>query len=449
MAESVERARTGARAGEASDTRRLAIRGSGWLLGGQVLNQGLRLVSNLILTRLLAPELFGLIALAQVVNRGVSMFADVGLRGNVVQHPRGDEHEFLDTVWSVQILRGVVLWVVILLLAGPAADFYAIPELRVLMPLLGLTMVFTGFQSTAVYSVIRHVQPKRRVLFQAGAKFAGVVVMLVWAVVSPNIWALAAGGLTTGVLTAVSTWYLVPGRRHDRPGFDPSAARAILQFGRWILLSTALTFVLQEADRLALGKLVSPTELGIYTIGALFSASILAVVSKLAVDVLFPIYAKIARDPARELRLAGAKMRAAVLAVALPPLWALALAGPALISFLYDARYHDAGWMAQILAVGAVAQALTVTSERMLLAVGDSYRHMWGQFFQTAGALVAMAIGGLLGGLVGLLIGLAVGRWLGWAAVTVLVVRQGHSSTLVDAAAIGATVAVVGGGMLL
>ena len=84
------RAATG-RAGKGGELRRLAVRGSAWILGGQVAGQGLRLVSSLLLTRLLSPDLFGLIALAQLVNRGVAMFSDVGLRGNVVHHERGDD----------------------------------------------------------------------------------------------------------------------------------------------------------------------------------------------------------------------------------------------------------------------------------------------------------------------------------------------------------------------
>ena len=68
------------------------------------------LASNLILTRLLFPEAFGLMALGSVVLVGLQMFSDAGIGPSIAQSPRGDDPEFLDTAWTAQVLRGVILW---------------------------------------------------------------------------------------------------------------------------------------------------------------------------------------------------------------------------------------------------------------------------------------------------------------------------------------------------
>src|SRR6056297_1188757 len=101
-----------------------AVRSTGFTIikiGG---HNFLRLVSNLALTRLLFPEAFGIMAIVQVVLVGVAMFSDFGIKGSIVQDERGDDPDFLNTAWTFQILRGFVLGTVVLLAAGPIADFY-------------------------------------------------------------------------------------------------------------------------------------------------------------------------------------------------------------------------------------------------------------------------------------------------------------------------------------
>src|SRR6056297_1388295 len=101
-----------------------AIRSAGFTavkFGGQ---NFLRLASNLVLTRLLFPEAFGIMAIVQVVLGGVAMFSDIGIRASIVQNPRGDEPDFLNTAWTVQIIRGIFLGLIVFFSAGSVATFY-------------------------------------------------------------------------------------------------------------------------------------------------------------------------------------------------------------------------------------------------------------------------------------------------------------------------------------
>ena len=90
--------------------RAKAMRGSAMTIisfGGQNV---LRLGSNLILTRLLFPEAFGLMALVQVFMGGLQMFSDLGIQASIIQNSRGDDPDFLNTAWTIQVIRGTCLW---------------------------------------------------------------------------------------------------------------------------------------------------------------------------------------------------------------------------------------------------------------------------------------------------------------------------------------------------
>src|SRR5262245_13235865 len=89
-----------------------------WSFSGYGVSLAIRLVSNLIMTRLLAPEMFGVMAIASTVIVGLSMFSDLGLRQNIVQSRRGHEPVYLNTVWAIQIIRGIAIFSISLLVCA-------------------------------------------------------------------------------------------------------------------------------------------------------------------------------------------------------------------------------------------------------------------------------------------------------------------------------------------
>src|SRR5215470_3170600 len=102
---------------ERKSLKRRVLSASVWSLSGYAVSQALRFGTNLVMTRLLVPEMFGVMAIATIVMVGLAMFSDLGVRQNIVQSRRGDDPAFLNTAWSVQIIRGVLLWVATVLVA--------------------------------------------------------------------------------------------------------------------------------------------------------------------------------------------------------------------------------------------------------------------------------------------------------------------------------------------
>jgi O-antigen/teichoic acid export membrane protein len=91
-----------------------ALRAGRWTLVGFAATQSVRLVSTLVMTRLLVPSMFGVMAIAVMVNVIASLLTDLGIRQNIVQSRRGTDPMFLNTAWTVQIVRGFVIWALVL-----------------------------------------------------------------------------------------------------------------------------------------------------------------------------------------------------------------------------------------------------------------------------------------------------------------------------------------------
>ena len=388
-----------------------ALRGSLWTLGGFGISRALRLVSHLILAWLLTPEIFGLMALVKVFMHGLEMFSDIGIRPSIIQSKRGYDPAFLNTAWSIQIIRGLTLWAVTCALAGPFAWWYgqsdpAATQLSVLLPVAAFITVIVGFQSTALATLNKDLKLGRITMIELINQAVSLTVMIGWALLHPTVWAMIAGGLAGAFSKTVLSHFLVPGHP-VRLGWDRDCRRELFKFGKWIFLSTAFTFLALNLDKLVLGKLMTLAELGVYGIALVFSKAALDVTSRLGSSVMFPIYSKFQDQPDKLMSVA-LRAREVVLWVGVAVCVCFAVGSPLFFETLWDHRYHRAGMLAQWLTIYIWMRILLYTMDRIPLAMGNSRVLFFSNIIQTCGILTAMA-GYWTSGLPGFIVGLAAG----------------------------------------
>lgn len=419
------------------------MRGSLLTIFNQFAGQGMRIGGNLLLTRLLFPEAFGLMALVQVVIRGVEMFSDVGVRGSIIFNKRGKDPVFLDTAWTVQIIRGGILTILVALLAVPAAHFYEEPALVWLLPAVGVTPLIRGFASTSRHSLTREVVLGKLVRLDLTAQAMGLVTMVGLALIWKSVWALALGGLVAALATTLMSHHLIPGYR-NRFRYEKSAARSLFHFGKWIFFAVLFAFLIEQADRLVLGRVVTAAELGVYSVAAVVARMVTRMISKLSFSVLQPVFARLHEQDRKVMRAKILRMRALVLAAALPPLWFLAVFGDRLIELLYDERYIDAGWMVKIVAVGAIGSVVAGSTERVILSSGDSFRWMLLQASRTVILVLGIWGGFYYGeGIPGLLTGIAASRFVSYLPLAYFLRRYGAWLPGLDLAAFAVSAGVI------
>jgi O-antigen/teichoic acid export membrane protein len=206
-------------------------------------SMGIRVINSAILTRLLMPEAFGLMVLVGTLIVGVSLMSDIGLGPNVIQSRRGDDPVLLNTVWTLQVLRGAAIFVISLLLAPAVALIYHEPRLMALLPALGLIVIIGSFNSTNLLSMSRHLGVRRLFLLDITAQIFGLLVTVCCALIHPSVWALVIGATFYSAYRLVLSFYrpLIPGIRNSFR-WDRESVHSVVHFGKWILLSTAFCF---------------------------------------------------------------------------------------------------------------------------------------------------------------------------------------------------------------
>lgn len=346
-----------------------------------MLTQVLRLAGNLVLTRLLLPEMFGLMALANLVVLGLSLFSDLGLNQGVVRSRRGHEADYLNTVWTVQLLRGLLLAGGVLLVAAgvefaammhwwPEGSVYADQRLPVLLAALALCPLIGGFDSTKFALAHRNMSQRTVTLIAIICQLGGLVVMVVWAWVDRSMWALVAGSIATNLLRASLGHVLLPGPANTLR-WDKAAVAEIFGFGKWIFFSSILGFLAANGDRLILGGLTDSVQLGLYSIAFLMVNTFQDLLAKLLGTVAYPALSDVTRNRPHELKRVYYKFRFPLDAVALLACGGLMSGGHLIIEFLYDDRYHGAGAMLSLLAVALVAVRYTL-ADQCFMALGKS-----------------------------------------------------------------------------
>lgn len=355
--------------------RESARSGSMWIGGGYVLGQILRLAVNVALAAILFEEAFALMAIVSAVMQGLAMFSDVGLRPSVIRSERGDEPDFLNTVWTFQVIRGILLTLMAALLAWPLTVIYAANDpmayqLMWLIPLVGLTAFIDGLQSSRIMTAARYMQLKRVTAIEFITQLVNAIIIISLAWYMRSVYALAIAGVLSCCLRTALTYFLLDGIR-NRLFIEPAAARTIFSFGKWIFVSTVLTFLAIQLDRLVFAGLYSLAEVGVYSIAAGLAMMVGILIGALQGSVVFPWYSRMMEE-GMSLADAFKQARAPVILICTYMTALLVVCAQSFFEVAYDDRYIRAATYLQILSVGAWFACLDTMYGAAFLAAGRS-----------------------------------------------------------------------------
>lgn len=354
-----------------------AMRSSLWMLGSNLGMKALRLGSNLILVRLLAPEDFGLMAMVFTLHSGLEMLTDIGIKPAVVRSLNGGDPRFLRTAWTVQAIRlGVGALIVVgagalLGVLSGAVDLgdtiYADPRLPWLIAASALILATNGLESINIATAERDVAMQRVIAVNATAYVTATGVIILWAWLAPGVWALLWGTLFGAALRCALSHVLLPG---PRMGFvmDRAHAAEIWDFGKWLMGSSALGFFARHGDKLILAALFDPTAFSFYAIARLWTDAAQQTVNRVSSSIGLAALSEVNRKRPADLPRAFRKYRLAQNAVCLGGFTVFLVLGQTLIGTLYPAHFAPVGAIMPLLAPLLLLQMYGAHSSLVLMA---------------------------------------------------------------------------------
>lgn len=236
-------------------------RGAGWMVGFRLLNRLLGLASILVLVRLLAPEDFGLVALAFAFAAAIEASTALGLEAQLMRAPEPDR-DLYDTAFTLNLLRGLLLAVVVALAAAPAAAWMREPQLEAVMLTLAGLALLGSMGNVAVVDFLRALDFRREFVFRAVPRLAQAVAGIALALLLQSHWALLLAILVATLCSLALGYAMQP----YRPRLTLVAWRSLIVVSAWSWLLGVAIMLRDRLDNLVVGRLLGPAQLGIYTV---------------------------------------------------------------------------------------------------------------------------------------------------------------------------------------
>ncbi|HJK98010.1 MAG TPA: oligosaccharide flippase family protein [Polyangiaceae bacterium LLY-WYZ-14_1] len=401
-----------------------AIRGSLVSVAQAVAANVIRLGSNLVLTRLLFPEAFGIMALIHTLMSGLHMVSDIGLHPIVINHGSAEQRWFRDTIWTIALVRGAMLTLLGLIAAWPMAVFYQEPDLVFYLPVVSLSAFVLGTTSVNWILAQRRLDFLRIASIEVGIQVVAAAATIGLAWWTRNEWALVVGSLFGPCFQSLMSHLAVPGDR-DRIAWNPEVVDNVRRFGKWLFVSSIATFLAGRLDVLLLGRLMPMGVLGVYSLGSMIARLPQDLGYRAMGFVLQPaLAAAIRKDPSRATERARQIQEPIVMAAGVPLLW-VGLFAPAFFELFYDERYHEAATFAQLLVPAVWFSLLGLVASQTSLALGHSRPLALSNIVQLVATAAACLGGWALAGAPGFILGVGAGALAGYAVISYALVREG------------------------
>ncbi len=369
-------------------TGRKLLSAIGVIFASDGASQFLRFFSNLALTWLLVPKCFGTIILVNLVRQALEMFADVGIGTHVVRSADGEKKEYLDTAWTVQLVRSFLLWGLAVVSAWPMTLRYPEHEgLGGLICAAGALAVIDALASMSVHTVYRRLEMGRLSLLNIVSQVIGAAVSIVLACFWRSPWVLAGGMFASAASRSVLSYFmLTPYRPVLR--WAPVYVHDLWSFGKWIFVASALTFISGKGELFFVGSILTPEEFGKYGITFMLVQTVPMIFQSATGRVLYPFYCtEFGTDSARR-RITRLRV---ILMLSLGVVLAgMGVFGSDLIRLLYKEDYWMPLSVVPLICLGFFFNMMNMTFSSLPLAAGESRRYTLIQFLQVVALIVTL-----------------------------------------------------------
>lgn len=268
-------------------------RGGLWVFALRITNRVLGFASTIILARVLAPTDFGLFGIALLAMSALDTFSQAGLNAALVQKKQ-EIAPYLDTAWTFQAIRGVLLALVLFATAPYVAAFFGTLAAKPILQVIGLSTLIQGFTNIGVIYFDKELEFHKQFAYQFSRTLANVGIAISLVLLLRSVWALVFGFLGGNLLQLVVSYFIHPYR--PRLSFNRGQFKELFNFGKWVLGSSILIYLVTQGDNIFVGKLLGIAALGFYQMAYQISNMPATEITHAISQVTFPAYSKLQSD---------------------------------------------------------------------------------------------------------------------------------------------------------
>lgn len=273
-----------------------AIKGIGWMGSLQGAFRLLTLLKFVIIARLLDPTQLGLFGIVMLMVSFFESISDFGLSLFLIQTEK-QENKLIHAVWTVSIVRGILLSILLVLVSYPIAIFFNVTDNIYLFLVASLIPLVKSFANPSIAKFQKHLLFHKEFLFRSTIITIEVLsaIILVYILRSP-IGLIFSLLLSTLIETVISLMIIKP---VPKLTFETKQIEEIVHFGKWVSLIGTASFFSNQLDSIVVGRILGTEGLGIYQVAQKFSLKIMSEAGDVIAKVVFAVFAKIKNEEQR------------------------------------------------------------------------------------------------------------------------------------------------------
>lgn len=342
------------------------VKGGFWVFALRITQQIFYIIRLIILARILAPHDFGLLGIAMLTMLTLENFSQTGFQAALIQKKENID-EYLNSAWTVGIIRGFILFIILYFIAPYAAIFFKTPQAEPIIRVIGFSSLIQPFTNIGIIYFRKELEFNKQFIYQLTGTLADFVVAVSTALLLRSVWALVFGLLAGNAARLIVSYLIHPYR--PQISFDMTKAKELFGFGKWVLGSSILIFLITQGDDIFVGKLLGATMLGFYQMAYKISNTPATEITHVISQITFPAYSKL-QDNTPRLREAYLKV------LQLTAFLSFLLAG--LIFVLapdFTKIFLGQKWMPmvpamQVLVFAGLVRSVAATSGSLIYAIG-------------------------------------------------------------------------------
>jgi lipopolysaccharide exporter len=272
------------------------VKGGFWVFTLRGFSQLFGIARLMILARILAPSDFGLMGTALLVMATLEAFSQTGFQAALVQKKK-DIEEYLNTAWTALILRGIILFAILCLVAPYAAIYFHEPAAKRIIQVSGSSILLQAFANIGIIYFYKELDFKKQFIYESSGIFADFLIAVSLAFILKSVWALVFGSLAGNVVSCIVSYIINPYK--PRLSLELGKTGELFGYGKWVLGSMILIYIGACIDKISVGRLLGVAALGFYGMAYQISNVPATEITNTIGRVAFPAYSKIQDHRAR------------------------------------------------------------------------------------------------------------------------------------------------------
>ena len=299
---------------------------------------GLQLVSIAVLSRILEPKEFGVVAAANVIIAFANMFSDVALGSAIIQLKEMTE-KHVRVAFTLSMASCLLVALVLNFFAPYASDYFEMPEITYVIRILSIVFLWTGLSMVAENMMSRAFRYKTLGIIKVMGSVTGVFVTIFLAYAGYSYWSIVIGVLVQSFQVMLM---MMVCQKHDfRPSFDLKAMKDLMIVGGGLSASRIINYFALNADNFFIAKFMGAESLGFYDRSYKLAGFPAQIFDKVASKVALSSYSRAQHDKLR-MNFAYRRGLSITALIGLPLTLILSLLGPEIILIVLGPKWEAA-----------------------------------------------------------------------------------------------------------